>query len=514
MANKIADLLVSLGLDTKGFEGGLKKSGKGIESLKKGLKVGVAAAGVAAGAAIAFAAKEAIQYEKSLGDLVTTLKTVKGASVDTFKAMVKESSRLQDLTGIGDSDILDGMRRFTDVTGDANAALQNSAVIADFATKNKMRLADAALILGRAYNGDIEMLKRYGVQLKEASTGQDALNQISAKFKGAAEGNLKTVSGQWADLKNIFSDIGKIFGAYLLPLISDGLTFLRNAFKALRESGAIQWIGREMTYQARVVVPAYIKTLSNIGKVFKVGIVGMVKEWQANAQLLHDEFSKQIADIESMDVTWNKYTAYVNENTDAIEDNTTKTNQWEKALNNAKDTAMSYGSVAASVLSSTVSSVLDATKTLNEKMADVLKSGLIAVLDIIGLQIKAQIAALTATTAATFGAAAPQLGIAAAQLAVLEGLKAAVGTISLAEGGIVSAPTSAIVGDSTSPEVVAPLHKLEPMITRAVNNSTSNKINIVINSNGLDNAADIVRKQIAPELDRYLKKRGGGFYGA
>jgi len=101
----------------------------------------------------------------------------------------------------------------------------------------------------------------------------------------------------------------------------------------------------------------------------------------------------------------------------------------------------------------------------------------------------------------------------AAQIAAIEGLKAAVGSISLARGGVVSSPMLATVGDNPiSDEVVAPLHTLQNMINKSVSNS-NNKSTMVFNLPPGSNR-DYVRREIVPELRKYLRQNGQATFNA
>lgn len=465
MAKNVADLLVSLGLDAKKFTGGIDKADSRMKKFKGRLKNIAKGAGVAVAAGVAIAAKEATEAENVTMRMIATLKTLDGATVATAEQFKKTASELQKVTTFGDDEIVNGMTDLLLITQDYNDTIKLTATMLDMAAGSGLDLKTSAQLLGRVYKGDTGMLKRYGIVLDEGATSMEALDAISKRFAGQAASRTKTTSGGMKQITNDVSDFGEAVGNYAV--------------------GGVRWIkgmiaGEKTLKDFSSTVTEATNESENLAHMWGLAIPSAMQ-----------------AGIEDMD-----------EAEEAVK-------ELSEAQQHAQDVAVETASVIGSAFPEMVTTILDSTATMTEKMASLMKTGLTAILDVISTQIKAQIALATSQAIATGGLTSAQIAGHAAQLAIVEGLKAAVGTISLAQGGIVSSPTMAMVGDSRiSPEVVAPLHKLEPMITRAVNNSSSNKINIVINSNGLDNAADVVRKQIAPELDRYFKKRGGGFYGA
>ncbi len=186
-------------------------------------------------------------------------------------------------------------------------------------------------------------------------------------------------------------------------------------------------------------------------------------------------------------------------------------------LNVEKDKIRAYGQVAGQVFNELANSLVDANATYQEKMASLLKTGLNVILDIIAIQIRAYIAAETAKAVATGGITIGTVIATTAALAAVEGLRAAVGTISLAHGGLAYGSTAAIVGDNpnaaTDPEVIAPLSKLQNIMNKSVNDNRSS-MTFIINADGLTDADKITRDKIIPAIERYNKSKGRGIqYG-
>jgi len=511
MAN-LADLLVKLGINTGDFDKGLKKAeGAGAKfgkNLAKALRVAAFAGAAAAAGALAFSIKQYIEAEKVSARLAATLKTLNGANSETFAQFKKTGSELQKFSTYGDEEIVDAMTSMTQITQDYNSTLEYSGVLVDFAAAKNLSLESSAMLLGRALTGDITMLKRYGIVLEKGATGTEALATIQRMFAGAAAAQLNTIAGRWKAIQNTIGDIGEQVGDILAPAFRGALKRIHTALLDFEKSGALNvfknWLSEFLYYD----IPLYKAVFQNLFTFIKGG--GSKTISQIETEVLA-QYRIKLAEI----VAESKIKGYeAGKNLgEGIADGA---KEFDKAVKEAEAQILSVSETMAGISNQLVETLIDTEATINEKLGSVLKMGLNAVLDVISTQIKAY-AALEATKAiATGGLTAATIAGVGVQLAIVEGLRAAVGAISLAQGGVVSGPMLATVGDTgrrSDPEIVAPLSKLEPMISRAVNNSTSNNMTFVINSNGLDNARDIVRTQIAPELDIYFKSRGAAFYG-
>lgn len=456
MPNIVADLLVKLGLDTSKYSQGIKGAIDKTKKFKISLKAMTKAGGIALLAGGIAAGKELIEAQDSIIGLTGTMKALGVATQGNVQGMIKLANTYQKKTNISDDKIVEAMNDYLKITKDYNSVAGATPAILELAAGAQLDLKTAAIAVGRAYNGDVRILKSYGIYVKEGTSKTEALKAITDKYSGQSAVNMAKMSGKVAGVQNLLSDT-----------LQDVGESVSNLFTKTKEMNGMN---NDQIRAAKAII----------------AVEGIKKgAYTDTAESLQDEI-------------------------DAMEE---AEKVWKESQEAMAQTISDTSSVLGPAVSSIVTTMLDAEATMNEKMGAILRASLNAILDAVGIQIKAYIAAETAKAIGTGGLTAATVAATAAQLVAVEGLKAAVGTISLAEGGIAYSPVSAIVGDSTSPEVVAPLHKLQPMITKAVSQSMSNKMTFVIQSNGLDNARDIVRKQIAPELDKYFRKRGGSFYG-
>jgi len=510
----IADLLVKLGLNTAGFTTGIK----GVEGeLGKFKKNAATMAKATAAAVLAIGTASVVEFAKSQDagyNLAATLKSVKGGTEEVYNQFLELSSLLSKKSTFEDDDIVNAMSNLIDMTGDYNFALKNSQTLVDIAARKGYSLQSVSQTLGLAYKGNTRGLRAYGIVVDETMSKEEIFEALQRKYAGSAEARTKSLTGRWQQTKNDIANGAEYIGGNIADMAMKAVAFIKETDDMDKASVKFykQW---EKEHGAIDTLEEEIES----GKAWTAEVEKMRKktaEAKKETAALGDETAMQHD-------AWVKATAAISDYSDEtealVEAQEAQKEEEEMLLeinrNRTKemiDSANETAEVLGGAMSSVVSTFLDSQATMNEKMAGLLKAGLTAVIDAVSVQIDAYLAAATAEALATGGLSTGLLAGIIAQKVVVEGLKAAVGTISLAEGGIAYGPTHAIVGDAQSPEVVAPLHKLQPMISKAVNQSQSNKITIVVNA-GSGNGEDIGRKT-AQTLDKYFKKRGSSFYGA
>jgi len=553
VSNIIGDLLVKLGIDTKGVEQGEKRANKSAKSIAKvmgALKVGAIAAGAATVAAVAFSINEYRKAEVVTARLAGLLKNMNGATKDTMKSFADMGNVIQDKSAFGNDEIVSAMTDVLQITKDYNVALASGQNIADFAAGANLDLSTSAMLLGRAYNGDTTMLKRYGVTLAEGVKGTEALAKIQTQFAGSAAKQLDTVSGRWTAMKNVIGDVAKTGGRELAPAIIIALKNIHAGFKSLEDSGAVASIADTLGRTAAVTIPAFVMTVkdmfkdinkaANENKGSKDPVGNAMQKLfgisAADMKKMNDGFSKGAAgpdlkDRSSFAQNYAKHLADLeaqyNNTKESISEFTQTLIEEDEALtadDEAKKKAIelqkeyegtfnsTYGSMEG-IIGDFYETVTDTELTANEKMAEILKMGLTAVLDAVGIQLQAYMLAETGKAIATGGLTAGTVVGMAAQIAAVEGLKAAVGSISLANGGIAYSPVNAVVGDNPhGPEVIAPLHELQPMIQQAVNSGNGGNVsyNAHVHVDNLQDPKKIMREQIAPAFKEFIIQHHGG----
>ena len=245
MADVVGSILVSMGLESAQFKSGLsavekqlksaernfQKIGKSMQNMGKNLSIGLTAPLVAFGVTATKAAAESRDAMAQVNASLESMGPVAGKTSDQLQKLGKD---LQYMSTFDDDEILRdvtaNMLTFGNVAGDAFDRGQRAAV--DMATKLKMDLKSAAILVGKALNDPVKgvtALGRSGVQLTEqqkkmvkqfVETGQAAkaqdliLGELEKQFKGAGQAARDAVPG--SDAINKWNDLQEVIGEQLL----------------------------------------------------------------------------------------------------------------------------------------------------------------------------------------------------------------------------------------------------------------------------------------------------------
>jgi hypothetical protein len=430
---------------------------------------------------------------------------------------------LQGTTGFGDEKIQDSMTKLINITGEYNAALKGTAAVTEMAAATGMDLETAATLVGRAYNGNGEMLKRYGIYLSEGVKGEAVLQEIAAKFAGSAAARMETLEGKTALMKERFSDLGEVIGNTLLPETTEWVDMLNNSMEywtnLMAQEGGIPVISG-MMIGIRWITDVGIPVLINAFDVFFSRLQAHPLEAIFNpakflgsvageASILTNELQKNFAaSLEPQDLPKigakkggaagtsgeGQNAAEIMEITDALDEYNAKIAEAQKLTEQLGDAFGELGRTAAETNFNIAKSAAAAGKAM-----------LISVIDFFEAKFRLSMADATLNLFNPLLAltAPGQMAAAGAGIAVAEGLKAKIAK--MASGGIATSPQFAMIGEA-GPEAVIPLNQLQPMINNAVNNSSyDGRTTIVIN--GLFNE-NTVRRELEPILDNITRNRG------
>jgi lambda family phage tail tape measure protein len=131
---------------------------------------------------------------------------------------------------------------------------QATKTILDFATAKRdegMSVESAGELIGKAYQGQTERLKRYGIVIDDSIPKNErfgaVLKNLNDRFGGAAAADLETYAGRWKQIKNEFQDIAEVIGHVLLKAIEAvkfSISMLHFGFWKVIESlaSALAWI--------------------------------------------------------------------------------------------------------------------------------------------------------------------------------------------------------------------------------------------------------------------------------
>lgn len=265
--------------------------------LKGGLAVGAVAAAAGIGAMVVglgSSVKEAMAAEEAQAQLNATIKSTKGVAGMTSKALNEQALALSKVTRFEDDAIIASdalMLTFTNIGKDTFP--QATKATLDLATKFKMDLQSATVMVGKALNDPIKGLTamgRAGVQFTEkqkdmikamvevgdvAGAQKIILKELELQVGGSAEAAGKTAAGQMDIFKNSLGNIKEEIGGALIPVMQS----------------LIGWLGPKLTSGLQAFSDWFRGSLGDIeqfaGKLGKAKdiIGGMITDIQAGKKI-------------------------------------------------------------------------------------------------------------------------------------------------------------------------------------------------------------------------------------
>lgn len=204
-----------------GSENGGGSSGllSGITSLSSGF---VAAAAAIAGAiySVSKFVHAANEQDAAINDLNRSLKISGIYSAEVSQNFQDLASVYQRNTEFGDEVIIQNMALIQSLANlSENGLKQATKAAMDLSAGLGIDLSSAAMLVGKAANGEVGALSRYGLKIAEgatqAETFANALQKINGQFSGAAESKVQTFAGQLSQLKNAMSDLTEEIGMFI-----------------------------------------------------------------------------------------------------------------------------------------------------------------------------------------------------------------------------------------------------------------------------------------------------------
>jgi hypothetical protein len=202
----------------------------------------IGAAAIAAGAALlAFAfnaVKAAADDEKQTIRLNAALKA-RGFQLDQLAPKIDEQIKAMQVLGFTDDQVRDGLEVGSRFFKNQEQLLAANATAANIAAATGMELSDVMTALGRGAAGSTRGLLKLGIQVEKGAKLKDILRIADEKYLGVAEEVANSTSGKFAAAQIRFNEAIESFGAKLLPMLNEALTFLTEtalpAFESLME---------------------------------------------------------------------------------------------------------------------------------------------------------------------------------------------------------------------------------------------------------------------------------------
>lgn len=304
--------------------GNLKnRAGKAFKAI--GLAATAAAGAVAAG--LGASVKAAVEDEQAQVKLAKAIKNSAGASDQQIKSVEQIISKMALATGVADDKLRPAYQKLITATGDVERANKLLAVATDASAATGKDLESVAVALAKAENGQYAALKKLGIPMGENITalqdqlkfskavakaqneynyalenegpkeqakalaklqeaqaklndvtkaGADYVADIDAKFKGAAQTAANTTAGRFERLKVTMGEIAETAGSALLPALNKLTDFaaktvipafqkLATTFEEEGFSGVAKAIGNSIRTQGPEVLKALGEVLRAMG---------------------------------------------------------------------------------------------------------------------------------------------------------------------------------------------------------------------------------------------------------
>lgn len=195
---------------------------------KAAVPAGIAIAGL--GVALFDAAKGAIEDDAAQQLLAATIQKTTGATDAQIKANEDWISTQGKLLGVTDDELRPVMGRLVKATGDVTKAQELATQAMDIAASTGKPLATVTASLEKAYGGNLTALAKlapeYRQMIKDGASFEEVMAAIGKTTGGAATTAAESAQGQFKRLGVALAETKESIGAALLPAIEAVLPFL------------------------------------------------------------------------------------------------------------------------------------------------------------------------------------------------------------------------------------------------------------------------------------------------
>jgi hypothetical protein len=210
--------------------------------MKKAFLPAAAAVG-ALGAALFDAGKGAVEDAAAQELLSKALKNNTAATDAQIKANEDWISQQGKLLGVTDSDLRPAIAKLATQTGSLTKAQEGAALAMDIAAATGKPLSAVTDAMAKAYGGNTKALAKLDPKLKDLIKGgldaEGAMSVLADTFGGAASTKANTAEGQFQRLKVSLDETKETIGAALLPIIEKVLPFLTQMGNWASENTAV-----------------------------------------------------------------------------------------------------------------------------------------------------------------------------------------------------------------------------------------------------------------------------------
>lgn len=216
-----------------------KKSKSALDNLKSSWVIAGAAVAAMVTSLKSFVDAQS-EAEQASAKLATALKNQGIYSQELQNDLEDYASALQKTTIFEDDQIKVVQARLVTAGLQGDALKEVTKLTLDFAAATGTDVESASVLFQKAATGNVAMLARYGIDVKNADGStksfSEAMAELQKKYGGFSEALAQTPTGKLIQLKNTFGDFKEVLGKVILeaiePLVS-GLVVLLNFFQTL-----------------------------------------------------------------------------------------------------------------------------------------------------------------------------------------------------------------------------------------------------------------------------------------
>lgn len=243
-------MAIKIPLITEFDGGGIKKAVKQFKELETAgekasfaiKKAAVPAAAAVAGLAAAggLAVKAAMDDAKAQTELARQLRTTVKASDNLIASVEEQIATMELATGVADNDLRQALATLTRGTKDAAAGMDLVTLAVDVAAATGKDLQSVSEALSKAYNGQTTALAKLDPSLRglvKAGADTDQIfKAMSETFGGAAADAAETAEGRFARMGVAIGNAQESIGYALLPIVEKLLPYLEDLAKFVSEN--------------------------------------------------------------------------------------------------------------------------------------------------------------------------------------------------------------------------------------------------------------------------------------
>ena len=222
--------------DAKGTQKAIKEF-QSLEGASKKASFAIKKAAVPAAAAIAGlgfalvgATKAAMEDQAEQVQLALALENVTGATDDQIKATEDMISKMSLASGVADSELRPAFASLVRGTKDIATATDALALAQDISAGSGKDLATVSDALAKAYGGNMKGLQALSPEIKamikDGASLEDVINVLGGSFGGASAAAAATAEGGMKRLGIALAETKESIGAALIPVVEALLPYL------------------------------------------------------------------------------------------------------------------------------------------------------------------------------------------------------------------------------------------------------------------------------------------------